>query len=305
MTRHKAGSCKVYQFTGNHSREERPFAQQRPIFKKPIEIYSFIDPLCPECWALEPILKKLHIECGNYFKLVHLIGGKLNALNLCGNGIQQRQDLAKKWERTANRTGMSCDGSIWLENPVDTPYSVSLAIKAAEFQGKKAGARFLRKIREFLFLDKQNISKKDVLMKCAKAADLDVFEFEKDLFSENAVKAFQCDMKISKEMDVNECPTLVFFNENVDEAGIKVTGVYSYDVYVDILSSILNRDLERNEPPSLERFLKTYEFVATKEISVVYDMSQEDVEREMKKLVLKQKVERVPVKYGTFWRYVH
>ena len=41
--------------------------------KKPIEIYMFIDPLCPECWALEPIIKKLQIEYGKYFSIKHVL----------------------------------------------------------------------------------------------------------------------------------------------------------------------------------------------------------------------------------------
>jgi len=57
-------------------------------------------------------------------------------------------------------------------------------------------------------------------------------------------------------------------------------------------------------PPPLESFLKHFKFVATKEIAVVYDLDVQEVETEMKKLQLKQKVEKVPVKYGTFWRYV-
>ncbi|WP_258871641.1 DsbA family protein, partial [Halobacillus trueperi] len=36
------------------------------LLKRPIEIYVFIDPLCPECWSLEPFLKKLTIEYGRF-----------------------------------------------------------------------------------------------------------------------------------------------------------------------------------------------------------------------------------------------
>lgn len=274
---------------------------------KPIEIYSFIDPLCPECWALEPIIKKLQTLYGNYLKIVYFIGGKLGKIN--GSNNQQNQNskehmhLAKQWEKTASRSGMSCDGDLWFENPISSPFTASLAIKAAEFQGRKAATRFLRKIRELLFLDKQNITEKQVLLQCAEMADLDVAEFEKDLYSERALKAYQCDLKISSEMGVQEYPSLIFFNENVEEAGIKISGMYSFDVYLDVMSEILKERPLKQELPSLEEFLKKYRFVATKEIAVVYDIPDENVEKEMKKLVLKQKVEQVPVKYGTFWRY--
>lgn len=274
---------------------------------KPIEIYSFIDPLCPECWGLEPIIKKLQTLYGNYIRIVYFIGGKLGTINCCNNNqagqSKEHIDLAKQWEKTASRSGMSCDGDLWFENPISSPLAASLAIKAAEFQGRRAAAHFLRKIREFLFLDKQNISEKSVLLECAKIANLDVHEFEKDLHSERALKAYQCDLKICSEMAVEEYPSLVFFSKNVEEAGIKVTGMHSFDVYVDIMSEVLDEQPIKTEPPSIEEFLKKYRFVATKEISVVYDLSTECVENEMKKLVLKQKAERVPVKYGTFWRY--
>ena len=38
------------------------------------------------------------------------------------------------------------------------PCLSSVSIKAAELQGRKAGIRFLRKLQEMLFLEKQNIS---------------------------------------------------------------------------------------------------------------------------------------------------
>ncbi|WP_425451948.1 ClpXP adapter SpxH family protein [Bacillus taeanensis] len=275
--------------------------------KKPIEIYTFIDPLCPECWALEPIVKKLQAEYGHYIKFIYLIGSKLDHLNTFKKknlGIHRCEDVAIKWEKTANRTGMSCNGDLWHEDPISTPYIASIAIKAAELQGKKAGVRFLRKMREFLFLAKQNITREPVIMECAKEAGLDLKEFQKDLHSEGALRAFQCDLKISCEMEVEELPTLVFFNERVEDEGLKVTGNYAYNVYVSILTEMLGEAPKTEEPPPIEEFLKNYKFVATKEISVVYDVTCTEVEREMKKLVLKQKVERVPVKYGTFWRYI-
>lgn len=300
----KAGSHSVQTLNCTNACEEWT-ASEQSCLNKPIEVYLFIDPLCPECWALEPIIKKLQTQYGNYFKIVYFIGGKIETLKYYNqkDRMQERKDLAKKWEKTAHRSGMSCDGDIWFENPISSPFAASVAIKAAEFQGRKAGARFLRKIREYLFLEKQNITEKTVLMECADKARLDLFEFENDLYSDRALKAFQCDLKISSEMDIYEYPTLVFFNENIEEAGIKVSGIYSFDVYLEVMSEVLNERLENAVPPPLEQFLAEYEFVASQEIAVVYDMTIENVEREMKKLLLKQKVERVPVKYGTFWRY--
>lgn len=271
------------------------------VDKKPIEIYIFIDPLCPECWALEPIIKKLQIEYGKYFSIRHVLSGRLATLNM---GRKQRYEtIAELWEKTASRTGMSCDGNLWFENPVSSPYLASIAIKAAELQGKKKGIRFLRNLQEVLFLEKQNVSNFEVLKKCARTVELDVEEFVTDIHSETAARAFQCDLKITTEMDVQEIPTLVFFNANIEEEGIKITGYYPYEVYVQILEEMLSEKPQRSEPPSLESFMKHYKMVASKEVAVVYDITVNQAEKEMKKLVLKQKVEQIPAKYGLFWKY--
>jgi predicted DsbA family dithiol-disulfide isomerase len=270
--------------------------------KKPLEIYMFIDPLCPECWALEPILKKLHIEYGRYFSLKHVLSGRIANLNVSKR--KNYEVMADLWEKTASRSGMSCDGSLWLENPVASPYIASIAIKAAELQGRRAGIRFLRKLQEKLFIDKQNISDFEILKGCAEKSGLDVEEFISDFHSESAAKAFQCDLKITTEMEVQEIPTLVFFNENAEDEGIKITGPYPYEVYVQILEEMLSEEPIKNQPPSLDAFLKYFKLVASKEIAVVYNMSISQVEREMKKLLLLQKVEQLPAKYGTFWRYL-
>ncbi|WHX41944.1 ClpXP adapter SpxH family protein [Mesobacillus sp. AQ2] len=270
--------------------------------KKPIEIYMFVDPLCPECWALEPIIKKLQIEYGKYFSIKHVLSGRLATLNM--NRKKRYETIAELWEKTASRTGMSCDGSLWFENPVSSPYLASIAIKSAELQGKKKGIRFLRRLQEVLFLEKQNVSNFEVLKNCARSVGLDVEEFVTDIHSETAAKAFQCDLKITNEMDVQEIPTLVFFNANVEEEGIKITGLYPYEVYVQILEEMLQQKPDAAQPPSLEQFLMQYKMVASKEVAVVYDITVPQAEKELKKLMLKQMVEQIPAKYGMFWRYL-
>src|SRR5699024_2868505 len=96
---------------------------------------------------------------------------------------------------------MSCNGDIWTENPVSSPWVASVAIKAAELQGKKAGKVYLRKIQESVFLKKEDISDEKILIDCARETHLDLDEFERDLYSVSAQKAVQCDLKLTKEMD--------------------------------------------------------------------------------------------------------
>lgn len=271
------------------------------LVQKPVEIFVFIDPLCPESWSLEPILKKLSVEYGRFFTIQPILSGSLDKLNK--GQIKKPNELKEAWDRTAKLTGMSCDGDLWLENPISTPSVASLAIKAAELQGKRAGRVFLRRVQENVFLKKQNISDESVLRNCAEQANLDVEEFNNDLYSISARKALQCDLKLTKEMDVNTVPTLVFFNQVIDKEGIKITGLHDYETYVDVLKEILQKQLFPSEKPSLEQLLKFYKVVGTTEVSVVYDWSLSKAEKELKKLLLKRKVRKIEVKYGNFWQY--
>ncbi|WP_077623047.1 ClpXP adapter SpxH family protein [Sediminibacillus massiliensis] len=272
------------------------------LLKKPVEIYVFVDPLCPECWSLEPYLKKLSIEYGRFFTIRPILSGQLTVLNK--DKFDKPKKLKDIWEKTANRTGMSCDGDLWLENPISLPWLASIAIKAAELQGKKAGRSFLRKVQESLFLNKKDVSKEEVLMECAKDINLDMDEFQQDLYSNTAKKALQCDLKLTQEMDVEYIPTMVFFNQSEEEGGLKVSGLYPYEIYVKILKQMLQMDPPPAQKPPLEDFIAYYSFVGNKEISVVYDWKPDKTEKEMKKLQLKRMVEKVPVKYGTFYRHV-
>ncbi|WP_163537066.1 ClpXP adapter SpxH family protein [Gracilibacillus sp. YIM 98692] len=271
------------------------------VLKKPIEIYVFVDPLCPECWSLEPYLKKLTIEYGRFFTIRQVLSGQLS--NLHKDKFERPRKLKDIWEKTASRTGMSCDGDLWIENPIHYPWLTSTAIKAAELQGKKAGKKFLRKLQESAFLEKQDISKEQVLLNCAEKVYLDMQEFHNDLYSHSAKKALQCDLKLTKEMDVEYSPTMVFFNESEDEAGLKISGMYPYEIYVKVLKQMLQKEPLPAKKPKLLDFLSYYDFVGTKEIAVVYDWSVEKTEKEMKKLQLKQLVEKIPVKFGSFWKY--
>ncbi|GAA0432830.1 protease adaptor protein SpxH [Lentibacillus halophilus] len=272
------------------------------FMQKPVEVYVFIDPLCPECWSLEPYLKKLSTEYGRFFRLQPILSGQLNTLNK--DVFDKPKRLKEIWEKTASRTGMPCDGDIWIDNPIRSPWIASLAIKAAELQGKKAGKMFLRKVQESAFLKKQDISDETVLLKCAENARLDIQEFRDDLYSDTAKKAFQSDLKLTQEMEVDYIPTIVFFNQDTEEQGIKISGLYPYDIYVMILKQILQREPVPSCKPPLERFIRYYQVVGTKEISVVYDWTKAKTEKELKKLKLQQAIKKTPVKYDAYWEYI-
>lgn len=280
-------------------------AQEEKQPSKLLELYVFIDPLCPECWALEPAIKKLKMEYGQYLTINTALVNELESLNSpCGSKYRSLvKEMAKSYHETACRTGMPCDGDVWYENAMTTPYEAILAIKAAELQGKVIGSKYLRRVREALFLHKENIASQHTLINCAiRVRGMDVDEFVKDMHSDTTKKALSEDKKMAEEMDVSSAPTLVFFGENVDEPGLKVEGAYSYNVYEEVINDMAQMKLEKGSPLPLENFVSIYSLVATKEIAVVYDLTYEEAHREMRKLQLQQQVEEISTKHGSIWR---
>lgn len=254
------------------------------LVQKPIEIYVFIDPLCLDCWSLEPYLKKLSFEYGRFFTIRPIISNHLQLVS----GKQDRYHTVDEYHTA--------------EHPVLFP-SISLAVKAAELQGKNAGRTFLRKVQENYFLKKQNVFDITVLIHCAEESKLDVQEFENDLSSISAKNAIQSDLNLTNEMDVMDTPTIVFFNEQIEEQGIKISGLNSYETYVLILKKMLQKDPIPSQKPPLEDFLTFHGVAAHREISIVYDWTAVETERAMKKLQLKQRVKKALATNEVFWKY--
>jgi len=245
---------------------------------KPMELYAFIDPLCSSCFDLQPIIRKLQVEYEHYFTLRVVLSTQLSALNsICKNVTITNADFTH-------------------------PALPSVAIKAAELQGKRAGMRFLHKLQEHLFLDTKNVATYSSLISIAELARLDVEEFKSDIQSKEATRAFQCDLHISREMDVTEAPSIVFFNERIEDEGLKVCGIYTYEVYEKILAEMLDTQLFRQEPPSLDELFLRFNTLSTKEVASIYGVTNYAAERELKKRTLLQQLERIPMGNTYQWR---
>jgi len=249
---------------------------------KPIELYVFIDPLCPNAFKLQSLLKKLQLEYEHYFTWRYVLSTELTALNCVTRRIK------------GCFTGADVD--------ITHPALPSLAIKAAELQGKKAANRYIRKLQEHALLGTKNVHSYTALVKMAKEANLDQEEFVKDFGSKEAVRAFQCDLYITREMEIDEVPSIVFFNEYIEEEGLKVSGIYSYEIYVHILQEMLDEKIVRKPLPSFDELFQRFHYLTTDEVASIYSISISDAERELKKRMLQQKIERVSNETVTLWR---
>lgn len=260
------------------------------MMKKPIEIYFFHDPLCSKCWDFDTYLKKLSIEYGRFFTIRSVIVNHLMVLNVQNSPFGSMHAFG-------NQTS-------YPQQTEASYLSIIQAIKAAELQGKNAGRNFLRRIQEHYFVLKNNIQDLSILIRCAKDSNLDVEEFLRDLNSESAKRASQCDLRVTKEMEVDQTPTVVFFNHLGEEDGIKVTGINPYDIYVMILNDLLNTKLIPSRKPPIIEYLSFYGTVSEKELCIVFDLSKDEVEYRLKKLQLTQQVERRKIENTVIWKYV-
>lgn len=253
------------------------------VTTRPIELYVFIDPLCDDCWSLQPLLRKMQVEYERYFTLRIALRTSLPTMN------------------------GQCTRSVELTEKCDKTHAAfpSIAVKAAEFQGKRAGFRFLSKMLEYSFLKARNVSSFSVLVEIAEKACLDVDEFIRDFSSKNVLRSLQVDLYLAKEMEVDIAPTFVFFNGNIEDEGLKISGLYGYEVYEQILEELIGESIFPDAPPPLEDLFGRFDTLATKEIAEIYNMTEKSAERELKKQLLQQNVERLPLQDLTLWRKKH
>lgn len=104
---HESGICELP--TINVSSTDINFVKAN---KKPIKIIYYTDPICSSCWGIEPQLRKLKLEYGNFFEIEYRMGGLLPNLSYNSGGICKPSDVAKHWDEVSVYNDMPIDGNI-------------------------------------------------------------------------------------------------------------------------------------------------------------------------------------------------
>lgn len=271
-----------------------------------VKVLYFTDPICSACWAIEPQLKKLILEYGDYFDLEYKMGGLLpywDGQSSVGGGMSTVSDIAHHWEEVSKYSGMSIDGDLWLEDPLNSSYPPSYAYLAMKNQGINLAQKFLRRIKEMLFLEKKNISRVKYLLEAVEFVSGDKKTFLKDFNDNQVKKKLDDDLHLAREMQISGFPTLIFMG--IDSIAYKMSGINNYEEFVKVLKKAYGAEL-KYEAINLGEYelLNKYHFLASKEISVILSKDESSVIESLELLQEQGKIKRSKHKFGDFWRFV-
>lgn len=267
---------------------------------KPVKIVYFTDPICSACWGIEPQLRRMKMEYGNYIEVEYRMGGLLPSWEgFNGGGITKPADVYQHWEEASHHFGMPMIGEVWLKDPLSSSYPPSIAFKAAQMQDQQKAILFLRRLREMVFIEAKNITRSEVIAEAASWAELDIKQLESDSKGK-AIELFEQDLLMARQMGVRGFPT-VFFN---DLNGNRLT-VYGFRGYEEFEASIKRLANDVTPAPlssDVMIYFSPHKSLTAKELSVLTQTTIETSSATLVALEKAGKTRAVITPNGTLWR---
>lgn len=249
--------------------------------EKKINLYYVTDPICSHCWALEPTLRRLKEEYGHYFNFHTVMGGLLEKWGdgpvNPANGISGPADVAGHWREVGEYSRMPIDGSLMITNPVQSSFPPSRVYKVIQKKhGDEKANEYLRRAREELFAFNANIAEVSVMIENVNNLGLDGEEIVKEAGGPIGQQLLNEDFALTAKLGVRGFPTIIMVNE--EDKGVKMVGSRALEYYVSGLEQVLKEEPKRNEQPSLSSLLEKEKLLFAKEIEVMYDVEQSDLQ---------------------------
>lgn len=266
---------------------------------KPVKIIYYTDPICSSCWGIEPQLRKLKLEYGDYFEIDYRMGGLLPDWSYNSGGISKPSDVAHHWDEASLYYEMPIDGNVWLEDPLDSSYPSCIAMKAAQIQSKEKAIQFMRILREKLYLEKKNIAKWENIADAAKTANLNVEKLKED-YDGDAKKLFQDDLSLARTLGVRGFPTFFFSDGNSNQ--LTVYGSKPYVSYENALLALYPEAKKKKfENKNTLSLFEIYPTLAPKEYAVIQEISVNDASIILEELFRKGKLDKKTIKNGSLY----
>lgn len=267
--------------------------------QKPIKLLYFTDPICSSCWGIDPQLKKLALEYGPYFEIEYRMGGLLQSWEAYGGSdVNGPASVAKHWEEAGAHYEMPIDGDVWLEDPLPSSYPPSIAFKAAQLQSEEKAVKFLRRIKEMVFMEKKNIVRWENLRQAAQESNLDAAQLKAD-FEGKAVKLFHEDLALARQLGVRGFPT-IFVTDKTDNR-ILVYGSRPYEQYEKALLTLHPEAVKQAFDTAYASLFDEHATLTTKEFAVLAGQSKSEAEAYLQELHAQGKIGKYASKNGALW----
>jgi len=263
-----------------------------------IKIIYFTDPICSSCWGVEPQLRKLKLEYGNNIEIEYHMGGLLADWSYNSGGISSPSDVATHWDEASLHYDMPIVGDVWLEDPLHSSYPPSIAFKAAQLQDEQKAILFLRKIREYVFLERKNITKWEHIETAARIVGLDVELLEND-YKGKAIDLFNEDLMLAKKMGVRGFPTF-FYGNNKNQQDI-VYGSRSYSEFESKLLKLQPKAKKMKYDNSFVFLFDTFSTLTAREFSNLFGKERENTEKYLDSLCDNKLLKKLTTKNGNLY----
>lgn len=267
---------------------------------KPVKLIYFTDPICSSCWGIEPQLRKLKLEYGNAIEVEYHMGGLLPDWSYNSGGISKPSDVAHHWDEVSLHYDMPIDGDVWLEDPLHSSYPPSIAFKAAQMQDKDKAVRFMRRLREMVFLEKKNITKWEHIQQAARETGLDTIQLKAD-YEGKAKELFQDDLKLARQMGVRGFPTIYVADTSNNQKLVYGTRPYhEYENAVLALFPAAKKQPIDTRPTAL---FEHYPTLTTNEFATLSGSGRKEAEQVLEKLFSEKYLTKTITKNGVLWKH--
>lgn len=248
---------------------------------KTVDLYYVTDPICSHCWALEPVLRRFVMQYGHYFNFHTVMGGLLEKWHDGpidpANGIYKPADVAGHWREVGEYSRMPIDGTLMIDNPVESSYPPSRVFKVIQKNHDDPLAfEYLRRAREALFAFNQNISEKSVLIDIVNDLGLDGKAIVNEAEQLIGLQLLNEDFELASRLGVRGFPTIIIVNQENKE--VKIVGGRPLASYAAGLKQVLNQEeLQPNQQPPLSNLLQKEKLLFSKEIEIMYDVEKSEI----------------------------
>jgi protein-disulfide isomerase-like protein with CxxC motif len=234
-----------------------------------VRVTLLTDPWSVWCWGFEPVRRTLELRYPT-IEFQGLVGGMFPKLP---DPKEIGFDVGRFFANVLRTTGMPTRLDATLKDRPDSTYPACIHVHAVRLLAPDKEVRYLRALREAVYLDGLNISRPDPAAQVAERVGVGAREFREALASGEPERDFRERVALLHGLNLHAYPTLLV---SAGERTARVEGFQALPSVLSIVESVSGRIHAPLPPPPLEQIVVPGERVATREIAEVLGVSVEE-----------------------------